>query len=130
MSLFVRQGTLFAQKMDPVRLRIEGSPHAVADQVISGLPSRMLIAETGHVVDLQATLQQSEAAAIREAVPIVFAPESPVALPRRIRHVLIFLLCGQDIDCSVVQSIVVSFKTSVKDLRLCSPCWTYYMVNS
>jgi Tol biopolymer transport system component len=34
--LFVRQGTLFAQKFDPVRLELSGTPVSVADRIVGG----------------------------------------------------------------------------------------------
>jgi dipeptidyl aminopeptidase/acylaminoacyl peptidase len=34
--LFVRQGTLFAQRFDPIRLEVEGPPTPVAEQVAAG----------------------------------------------------------------------------------------------
>jgi serine/threonine protein kinase len=34
--LFIRQGTLFAQEFDPVRLKLSGVPVSVADRIVSG----------------------------------------------------------------------------------------------
>jgi Tol biopolymer transport system component len=51
--LFVRQGTLFAQDFDPVRLALTGNPYLVGEQVevaVNGNGTAALSASAGHIV--------------------------------------------------------------------------------
>jgi dipeptidyl aminopeptidase/acylaminoacyl peptidase len=44
--LFIRQGTLFAQRFNPRRMQLEGSPTAVADHIVAGGTSGLVALST------------------------------------------------------------------------------------